>query len=199
MHFESWPLISFILLSVILIIKIVWLKKQGIHANGLKNKKSNSKRWIGLVFVLLFLIWLFELIRPAQELEFSILPKLLSTLLIQIKIMQVAGAVLILLGLILFGIALLHFGSSLRFGLNENNRGKLITSGIFSFSRNPFFLALDIYFLGIAMVLPNIFFISFALLSMVIIHFFILKEEVFMNKSYGEEYREYRQKTRRYL
>jgi len=199
MQIESWPLISSILLSFILIVKIVWLKKAGIRPGKLNKNKSRSNPLIGVVFSLFLLIWLFEMIRPAFEMKFSLLPKVLSSYLFEFQQLQTAGAVIILFALILFLISLLHFGTSLRFGLDENNRGKLITKGIFALSRNPFFLSLDIYFTGIAMILPNIFLICFALLSIMSIHFFIQKEEAFMAKSYGEEYRKYRQKTRRYL
>ncbi len=96
-------------------------------------------------------------------------------------------------------ITLTHFNTSLRFGLDKNTRGKLITIGIFSISRNPFFLSLDIYFIGTAMVLPSIFFLVFAATTVVSIHFFILKEERFMADNYSEEYLKYRQKTRRYF
>jgi len=199
MQIESWPLISFILLSFILIVKIVWLKKAGIVTGKLKKNKSRTSSFIGVVFSFLLLIWLSELIRTATKINFSLLPKMLSNYLFEFQELQIAGAVLILFALILFFISLLHFGTSLRFGLDENNRGELITSGIFKRSRNPFFLSLDIYFLGIALLLPSAFFLFFALLAIVSIHFFILKEEVFMDKNYGEEYRKYRQKTRRYF
>jgi len=87
----------------------------------------------------------------------------------------------------------------LRFGLNENNRGKLINTGIFSVSRNPFFFSIILCFVGTALIFMNWFFIGFAVLAIVSIHFFILKEEKFMRQHYGESYREYRKKVRRYF
>lgn len=199
MQIESWPLISTVLLSVILMVKIVWLKKQGMRPNRLNKHKSRSSILIGVVFFLISALWLFEVARPAFNIEFSLLPQPLTALLFQNKEVQLVGAVFILLGLILWAITLLHFGKSLRFGLDENNRGKLVTSGIFSFSRNPFFLSLDICFAGIALVLPNAFFLGFALIAVVSIQLFVLKEENFMQENYGEEYRHYLQKTRRYF
>jgi protein-S-isoprenylcysteine O-methyltransferase Ste14 len=92
-----------------------------------------------------------------------------------------------------------HFKTSIRFGLNDKNKGKLITSGVFAYSRNPFFLSLDLYFLGISLMLPNLFFIGFAVLTVISIHFFILKEEKFMLKAYGIEYKKYVSKVGRYF
>jgi protein-S-isoprenylcysteine O-methyltransferase Ste14 len=112
---------------------------------------------------------------------------------------MVAGVVITIMSLIIMLLTLLHFRNSLRFGLDENNRGKLITGGIFSISRNPFFTSLLLWFFGIALILPSPFFIGFALLAAVGIHFFILKEEKFMQRFYGVEYLEYRRKVRRYF
>lgn len=199
MHIESWPFISFILLVIFLIIKILWLKKQGIRPNRMKNNKYRSSLWLGVVFFLLLLTWLIELIQPAFQLNFSLLPKWLITNLFHTEFLQIIGAVLISFGLVIFVVTLVHFGSSLRFGLDKNNRGILVTTGIFSLSRNPFFLSIDIYFLGIALMLPSVFQITFTLAAIFGIHFFILKEERFLRENYGEEYREYQHKVRRYF
>jgi len=199
MRIESCPLLIFVVMMIILIIKIARLKKLGIRSKRLKITGSHSKFHFGVVFGLLFLIWLLEIIRSAFDLDLSLLPKWSNTSLLHVEVLQFAGVILILLGLIVFGITLVNFGTSVRFGLDENNRGKLITTGIFSLSRNPFFLSLDLYFLGVAMILPNAFMLVFAIAALVGIHFFILKEERFLHKNYGEEYQNYRHKTRRYL
>jgi protein-S-isoprenylcysteine O-methyltransferase Ste14 len=40
---------------------------------------------------------------------------------------------------------------------------------------------------------------AISLLTLVSIHLFILKEERFMHKNYGEEYKNYSKKVRRYF
>jgi len=88
---------------------------------------------------------------------------------------------------------------SLRFGLDPNNLGELVTSGIFAFSRNPFFVSILFQFSGIALVYPTPYFVGIAVLSIIFIHIFILKEERFMLDNYGQEYKAYRKKVRRYF
>jgi protein-S-isoprenylcysteine O-methyltransferase Ste14 len=88
---------------------------------------------------------------------------------------------------------------SLRFGLNKSNLGKLVTSGIYAWSRNPLFLSINCLFIGILLIFPTPFFIAVSLLTLISIHFFILKEERFMHKNYGEEYKNYSKKVRRYF
>lgn len=199
MNLQIIPFLSFLILLIGLAGRIFYLRKIGIQTVSGNSEKNKTKRIFIPVFTLIFLIWLFEIIRPAFHIQFLLLPESVSIYLIQNKILQFSGEGLIVLGLILFVFTIKEFGSSLRFGLDKTNRGTLITSGIFSFSRNPFFLSLDVYFTGIALMLPSVFHIAFTLAAIIGIHFFILKEERFLAENYGDEYKEYQQKTRRYL
>jgi protein-S-isoprenylcysteine O-methyltransferase Ste14 len=114
-------------------------------------------------------------------------------------LIRAAGVFILCFALVFMLITLIHFKNSLRFGLDKKNCGELITTGVFAFSRNPFFLSLGIYFVGIALLQLNLFFIGFTVLAFTCIHFFILKEEKFMRVAFGAEYLEYMQKVRRYL
>lgn len=164
-----------------------------------KGEKNKAKMFLLPVFSLVFLLWLFEIARPVFRFEFSLLPHGISDLLIVCPKLQIVGAVLLLFSLLLFAVTLKDFGNSLRFGLDENNQGPLITSGIFSLSRNPFFLSLDLFFIGVAMILLSVFHIVFTFSAIIGIHFFIQKEERFLSKIYGESYQQYRKRVRRYL
>ncbi len=194
---EFIPFLSFLLLSGILTGRIFSLKKRGIQTSSKQKGKKKLSPFLLLLFGAVFLLWLFEIIQPAFK--FTVLPEILTQKIVESIYFQFSGTVLIILSLVILTITLIHFNTSIRFGLDKNNKGKLITNGIFSFSRNPFFLSLELYFLGVALVLPNVFLLVFTLAAFTGIHFFILKEEKFLHKNYGEEYRAYRQKTRRYL
>lgn len=197
-NIDVLPFLGFLFLSVSLTIRILFLKSKGINVSTNPEKIKNNKFLLYPVFGLIFSIWLLENIKSAFYISYSILPELFTNWLIENIIFKVSGVVIILISLILWTITLIHFKTSLRFGLNENNQGKLITSGIYSRSRNPFFLSLDLYFLGVALILPSLFFISFTVLAVISIHFFILKEEKFLQKVYGEKYEKYQNKVHRY-
>jgi protein-S-isoprenylcysteine O-methyltransferase Ste14 len=162
-------------------------------------KKNKPVLFLNLVFLLILLFWLFELTKTVFHISFSVLPEMLAKPLIESDFMKITGVLGSGFALVLLMLTLSHFKNSLRFGLDEKNRKELITTGVFAYSRNPFFLSLDIYFLGIALLQPSLFFIGFAVLTFVIIHFFILKEEIFMRRVYDGKYLEYRRKVRRYL
>lgn len=199
MNFEKIPFISYLILIVILTIRIITLRRKQVDTGFGNSEKSASKPWFLFVFLLIFLLWIFELSRAAIGFSLDLLPGFLTAPLTNSYYLKGFGSTSIVIGLLGFTITLRHFGSSLRFGLNRNNKGKLVTTGIFSLSRNPFFLSLEFYFLGISLVLPSLFFLGFTLSAFIGIHYFILKEERFLLENYGDEYRRYQEKTRRYL
>ena len=55
------------------------------------------------------------------------------------------------------------------------------------------------YFLGTWLIYPNLFFGIAAILTIGGIHWQILQEERFLVRQYGEEYRNYMKKVRRYI
>lgn len=197
--FEIFPLASFLILIILIYGRVVILNRKGIKVSAGKTKKSKFVRLLYPIFLLIILLWFFQLIKSVFHISFSVLPEILTNILVESVIRKISGVAIVSGSLILLLLTLLNFKNSLRFGMDETNKGELITTGIFSVSRNPFFLSLELYFLGIAILFPNLFFIGFAVLSLVSIHFFILKEEKYLRKMYGKEYDNYSQKVRRYF
>ena len=198
-NYETVPFISCLILVAILSFRMLFLQKKGIRLRSKQRKKKKSSRFLFPFFGLIFLLWLFEITQAAFNFSFSALPKIFTQKLLESSFTGFSGTILIFLSLTALIITLIHFNSSLRFGLDENNKGKLITNGIFSVSRNPFFVSLELYFMGVTLILPNVFLLVFTLAAFAGIHFFILKEERFLTKNYGNEYLKYQQKTRRYF
>ena len=155
------PFISFLAFVAILYFRVWQLQKKGIRLWSKQRKKKQSMYLLFPLFGLLLFVWLFEVIRAAFQFSTSILPKLLTYKLIESIFPEVFGTVLVLFSLVLFWVTLNHFNTSLRFGLAKKNKGKLVTSGIFSISRNPFFLSLGIYFLGVVLILPCLYLLVF--------------------------------------
>ncbi len=194
---DIFPIASFLVLIILIGGKVIFLKKKGIQITAGESKTSKTRNLINTIFFAIVLLWIFEAARPL--LSFSILPEPMTKLLLNSIYIKIAGISIIAVSLVLLFVTLLHFKNHLRFGLSEKNPGKLVTTGIFSISRNPFFLSLDLYFLGIAIFLPNLFFIGFAVLAVFSIHFFILNEEKFMRKVYSAEYEIYLSEVKRYI
>jgi protein-S-isoprenylcysteine O-methyltransferase Ste14 len=127
------------------------------------------------------------------------LPDAVSTFLLNVIWLKYVGILCCYAGLLIFLWALISFGKSWRIGIDEKHSNELITSGMFKYSRNPIFLFMDLYFFGIMLIYPNIVFVAVAICTIVGIHLQILREEKFLLKKFGEEYKKYTQQTRRYL
>lgn len=194
---ELTPAAGFVLLVLLIFFNSLELKKKGVQVSAAKTSNPGNIKWVYPVFAILFLLFLTEIFRPFYG--FSLLPKGLTSFLFNSVAIRLTGVLAVFISVFILKITLHHFGNSLRFGLNESNIGKLVTTGIFARSRNPFFLSLLLFFSGTVLVFPNFFFLIFAVSAFVGIHFSILKEEKFMQQVYGKEYLKYQQKVRRYF
>ncbi len=197
--FDFLPLISFLLFVLLIIGKTIILKRKGVPVSSNTKKSTLVKFVLYPIFLLTIILFISELVKPAFNFSYSVLPEFLTQNLFNSIALKVLGATLITISLIFLAFTLHDFSKSLRFGMDSKNLGKLITNRVFSISRNPFFISIIFYFFGIALFCLNWFFIGFAALTIVSIHFFILKEEKFMRKNYGKEYENYTKNVRRYL
>lgn len=194
-----FPFAGFLIIALLIIFKVMRLHKRGISVRAGYKKKHLTVFFLYPVFFLLLFLWLMAMAIQTFQIPVSTDFVFLIRKQVDSFWFSATGAGLIILSIVVMFITLLHFRSSLRFGMNKKNQGNLITTGIFSYSRNPFFLSLDLYFIGQAMVFPGYLFVVMALLAVTGIHFFIMKEEKFLWAYYREEYLEYKTKVRRYF
>lgn len=76
----------------------------------------------------------------------------------------------------------------------------LVTIGVFQFSRNPMYLGMITWLLGLAILLGSLTPFLFPLLLFLLLNFsFIPMEEKRLHKLFGTEYQTYRSKVRRWL
>ena len=103
------------------------------------------------------------------------------------------------IGDIFFLISVTYMKDSWRAGIPEKDKTKLVTDGIYKFSRNPAFFGFDFMYIGILLMFFNIGTLLFSLFSIMMLHMQILQEEKYMAKTFGEEYLEYKKKVFRYI
>ena len=85
--------------------------------------------------------------------------------------------------------------NSWRVGIDKDTKTKLITNGLYKYSRNPAFVGFDLMFIGMFLVFPNIGTLFICFINIFSIHYLILQEE----KKKQEDYLFYRNNTPRYL
>ncbi|MDR1000215.1 MAG: isoprenylcysteine carboxylmethyltransferase family protein [Clostridiales bacterium] len=100
---------------------------------------------------------------------------------------------------IVFIICMVSFGNSIRVGIDEEHAGKLVTTGIYAYSRNPLYVSMDALFLGLFLIFPNPGALFVLVMITLAFHFQIKKEEAFCRKQYGDSYERYCKNVRRYL
>jgi protein-S-isoprenylcysteine O-methyltransferase Ste14 len=76
----------------------------------------------------------------------------------------------------------------------------LVTDGIYARSRNPAYVSLTLLQVGLACVLDNVWILVFLFPVLVLIHFgVILREEAYLERKFGDEYRSYKARVRRWI
>jgi protein-S-isoprenylcysteine O-methyltransferase Ste14 len=88
---------------------------------------------------------------------------------------------------------------SWRIGIIEGEKTELVTDGIFSISRNPYFLSGIIQFIAYIFLIKNLVVIIFCLLSILLIHKMVIKEETFLESLHGDKYLKYKKEVARYF
>jgi|TARA_B000000557_G_scaffold261921_1_gene261763 protein-S-isoprenylcysteine O-methyltransferase Ste14 len=84
--------------------------------------------------------------------------------------------------------------------LRPNKTSSLITSGIYNYTRNPMYLGLLLMLISTALFIKN--FISFLIIPLFVISINknqILPEEQILENIFGEEYRNYTKKVKRWI
>ena len=114
---------------------------------------------------------------------------------------------LILIGLGFIGLGfLLAFNSIARFVRAKtgvvpfSESTALITEGFYKYTRNPMYVGMNSFLLGLMLILKNPLNILFLIIFFFVVrNMFVLKEEVQMEETFGEDYLTYKGKVRRWL
>ena len=112
-------------------------------------------------------------------------------------VLLIIGIIIVLIGVIPYVISLKEFKSFKRsVGLDAN---ELITTGIYSRSRNPQLVSWGVAQFGFALMGHSVFAIIMCIIWIIINHPYLLMEEKHLENAFGEKYREYSKNTPRYF
>lgn len=114
--------------------------------------------------------------------------------------MRVAGVIITVLGILAFIVSVLQMKDNWRAGVQREEKTNLITTGIYSISRNPAFLGFELMYIGILLVFFNWYLCGATIFAVVFFHLQIVNvEEEFLIEAFGEEYLAYKKKVCRYI
>lgn len=109
------------------------------------------------------------------------------------------GFVIGIIGDLVFLISVICMKDSWRAGIPDKDKTKLVTDGIYKYSRNPAFLGFDLMYIGILLIYFNPLNLIFSIFAIVMLHLQILQEENYLSATFGEEYLNYKQNVHRYF
>lgn len=160
-------------------------------------KDDSAYGLIGLYFkltlVAMFLYVLLFALFPSLHQSF------LPISLLEKPVVSYTGLGLLLLALAWTVVAQAHMKNSWRIGIDAEMKTELVTTGLFSVSRNPIFLGMMVSLGGLFLVTPNAFTLLFLVLGFVLMQIQIRLEEEHLVNVHGEPYRQYKKMVRRLL
>jgi protein-S-isoprenylcysteine O-methyltransferase Ste14 len=110
----------------------------------------------------------------------------------------IVAAILVSFGAVLLILAFRDLGDSLRVGL-PGEATMLKTNGIYQLSRNPIYVGVDLIAIASVLFIPGIINTACAIAGIAVHHAIILSEEKFLEGRFGNDWLNYKRKTRRYF
>jgi protein-S-isoprenylcysteine O-methyltransferase Ste14 len=112
---------------------------------------------------------------------------------------QAAGIAVAVIGISAVLYAQLAMGDSWRIGVDRSETTNLVRSGVFGVVRNPIYLAMFVFWLGVTLVAPNIVALIGYLLLVAAIELQVrCVEEPYLLRVHGDAYREYGRRVGRF-
>jgi protein-S-isoprenylcysteine O-methyltransferase Ste14 len=106
------------------------------------------------------------------------------------------GAILLCISSSLMLLSFYHLGTSLKYGLPDSET-RLITSGVYRFSRHPLYLSVFLVCLSSVLFFPDLLNIIIAGYCITTQYLMMLKEEKFLAERFGNEWESYKKKVRK--
>lgn len=170
-------------------VKMISQRKQGIKTDQLGKGKEGFVKFIEVTLkittYLLPLFQIFSILFYKGTVHF---------------LLRSVGIIITAVGVIVFMISVVQMRDNWRAGVQKEEKTSLVTSGIYSFSRNPAFLGFDLMYIGICFSFFNWYLCFATAFALVFFHLQIVKvEENFLIEAFGEDYLQYQKKVCRYV
>ena len=174
---------------IIVLVLMILGRKIRVAGSGLKGTPTiDPLLFYSGKLALVTSLGLFLLKAIFPEMGYIRVPELVAW--IATAIFCIAAAVLIL--------SFIDLGSRLRMGLPEQDT-TLVTEGVYRFSRNPLYTAIHLSAIASCLYFPDLLNVCFVLYGIVVHHYIIRGEERFLEARFGEEWRSYTSRVRRYF
>jgi len=113
---------------------------------------------------------------------------------------RIAGLLLLAIGILLLAAGVMQFRRHGTPVPTDQPTTALVTTGVYGLSRNPLYLALTAIYLGIGLLLPSLPVLVLILPVLVVMRYGVIaREERYLENKFGESYRAYKARVRRWV
>jgi protein-S-isoprenylcysteine O-methyltransferase Ste14 len=186
---EYFAVLTIVLMLGMVLTRVLLMKRKGIEAMNFG--KIDKTDFLIPPFALFYFYLVF-----ANTFN---LPTVSTQEFFHSEIIPWIGVLFCLAGLLLLLWSLVSFGQSFRVGIDTDHPDKLITTGVFAFSRNPIYVAFALILLGQFLIFSNWILLVYLGAAIWLFHRQVMREEEYLKGHYGEEYSEYCNQVRRYI
>jgi protein-S-isoprenylcysteine O-methyltransferase Ste14 len=179
--------------------RAVFLYARGVHVVVLDWHKPVRRALGDALSLILLIAWFYEVFAHGLPLVGHGDPWSLGVSVIQNSLVRFSGLAILASGLVLYTVALFALGRSWRMGIDVDNPGPLVTTGLYGWSRNPIYAALMLIFPGAFLALGQPVLLLLGSALCLAVHLNALAEERFLTDVYGDAYREYSRTVGRYF
>ena len=188
MTYKILALLIIVLFYSIYFGKMIIQKRQGIKTRQLGKGKNQHVRAVEILLSIATLV---------------IVPIQLISIILDLTVLndniRFIGFLVGILGDILFLISITTMKNSWRAGIPSEDNTEFVSNGIYKISRNPAFVGFDLMYIGICLLFCNVLTMIFSLFAIIMLHFQILQEEKYLEKTFGDKYITYKNKVFRYI
>lgn len=195
----TWlPLVALFAIMLAGRLRMLAVYRSGVRAVVVDLTRPFGQQAYDTLMIVVAIFWIYLLVAEAWPLSLAWLPGWLTAKVYDSLLMKVVGAALILAAPVLYAAGLHAMGMSWRIGIDQKKRGPFVSTGLFAWTRNPIYTAMDMLIIGTVLIHGRVIFLLLGVALVLLIHGIILREERFLTEQFGDEYRSYCQRVRRY-
>lgn len=192
-----YQIISFLLITLfyfMYLYKLSSLKKKGIRVYRLgtgeiKNKVIKKSETLLMIFTFLMVVIQFFSIMIDEKWYYIYTP----------EFVKIIGVIILVTSNFVFYLSLKAMNDNWRIGIDVEGDAKLVTWGVYKYSRNPAFLSFDLMYVGLAMIYLNPLNLIFTIILIWMFDEQIKIEEQVLLVKYSKEYELYCLRVKRYF
>lgn len=197
--FDALLLLALVAWGAIGIGRALELRSRGKHVLAADRQRTIPQMAIDTLAGVCLLVWAVTVISCGMQLQAHWPGKWLGRVVVDLLWLRIAGAVMIALALWLYRTAIRELGDSWRLGIDREQPGQLVTTGVYRWCRHPVYVAFDMIFVGAFLSTGRVVYLVLALVWLPMMHLLMLREERFLASTFGSEFGDYAERVGRYF